>query len=74
MFPAVDVNLSSTRKDELLLSPEEFSIVHKLRRVLSGLDSQQAIDLLISQLKKTKTNIEFLMQVQSNAPGAMKDD
>ena len=74
VFPAVDVNLSSTRKDELLLSPEEFSIVHKLRRVLSGLDSQQAIDLLISQLKKTKTNIEFLMQVQSNAPGAMKDD
>ena len=74
VFPAVDVNLSSTRKDELLLSPEEFSIVHKLRRVLSGLDSQQAIDLLISQLKKTKTNIEFLMQVQTNAPGAMKDD
>ena len=74
VFPAVDVNLSSTRKDELLLSPEEFSIVHKLRRVLSGLDSQQAIDLLLSQLKKTKTNIEFLMQVQKTAPGAMNDD
>ena len=74
VFPAVDVNPSGTRKDELLLSPEEFAIVHKLRRVLSGLDSQQAIDLLISQLKKTKTNIEFLMQVQTNAPGAMKDD
>jgi transcription termination factor Rho len=74
VFPAVDVNLSSTRKDELLLSPEEFSIVHKLRRVLSGLDSQQAIDLLISQLKKSKTNIEFLMQVQKTAPGAMNDD
>ncbi len=74
VFPAVDVNPSGTRKDELLLSPEEFSIVHKLRRVLSGLDSQQAIDLLISQLKKTKTNIEFLMQVQKTAPGAMNDD
>ncbi|MGC4934638.1 transcription termination factor Rho [Gordonia sp. DT30] len=74
VFPAVDVNQSSTRKDELLMSPEEFGIVYKLRRVLSGLDSQQAIDLLISQLKKTKTNIEFLMQVQTNAPGAMKDD
>ena len=36
--------------------------------------SQQAIDLLISQLKKTKNNYEFLLQVQSNAPGAMKDD
>jgi transcription termination factor Rho len=74
VFPAVDVNLSSTRKDELLLSPEEFSIVHKLRRVLSGLDSHQAIDLLISQLKKTRNNIEFLMQVQKNTPGAMNDD
>ncbi|GAC70700.1 transcription termination factor Rho [Gordonia soli] len=74
VFPAVDVNLSSTRKDELLLSPEEFSIVHKLRRVLSGLDSQQAIDLLVSQLKKTQNNIEFLMQVQKTAPGSMNDD
>ncbi len=74
VFPAVDVNLSSTRKDELLLAPEEFAIVHKLRRVLSGLDSHQAIDLLISQLKKTKNNVEFLMQVQKNTPGAMNDD
>ncbi|MGV9482348.1 transcription termination factor Rho, partial [Gordonia aichiensis] len=74
VFPAVDVNQSSTRKDELLMSAEEFGIMHKLRRVLSGLDSQQAIDLLISQLKKTKNNYEFLLQVQSNAPGAMKDD
>ena len=74
VFPAVDVSPSSTRKDELLLAPEEFAIVHKLRRVLSGLDSQQAIDLLMSQLKKTKTNIEFLMQVQQTAPGAVNDD
>ncbi|MCP2174211.1 transcription termination factor Rho [Williamsia maris] len=73
VFPAVDVNLSSTRKDELMMSPDEFAIVHKLRRVLSGLDSQQAIDLLISQLKKTKTNIEFLMQVQQNTPGTNND-
>ncbi|MFT3714743.1 MAG: transcription termination factor Rho [Gordonia sp. (in: high G+C Gram-positive bacteria)] len=74
VFPAVDVNLSSTRKDELLLSPDEFAIVHKLRRLLSGLDSQAAIDLLIAQLKKTKTNVEFLMQVQSNAPGALPEN
>jgi len=45
VFPAVDVNPSGTRKDELLLSPDEFAVVHKLRRVLSGLDSHQAIDL-----------------------------
>ncbi|WP_081597720.1 transcription termination factor Rho [Gordonia hirsuta] len=74
VFPAVDVNLSSTRKDELLLSPDEFAIVHKLRRLLSGLDSQQAIDLLVKQLKKTRSNVEFLMQVQATAPGALDDN
>ncbi len=74
VFPAVDVNLSSTRKDELLLSPDEFAVVHKLRRLLAGLDSQQAIDLLISQLKKTKNNVEFLMQVQKTAPGTLNQD
>ncbi|MGL4306548.1 MAG: transcription termination factor Rho [Mycobacteriaceae bacterium] len=74
VFPAVDVNPSGTRKDELLLSPDEAAIVHKLRRVLSGLDSHQAIDLLIAQLKKTKNNMEFLIQVSKTAPGAMGDD
>ncbi|MEH3155776.1 MAG: transcription termination factor Rho [Gordonia paraffinivorans] len=74
VFPAVDVNLSSTRKDELMMSADEFAIVHKLRRLLSGLDSQAAIDLLISQLRKSKTNIEFLMQVQKNAPGQLTED
>lgn len=70
VFPAVDVNPSGTRKDELLLSPDEFAIVHKLRRVLSGLDSHQAIDLLMSQLRKTKTNYEFLVQVSKTTPGS----
>ncbi|ORB59579.1 transcription termination factor Rho [Mycobacteroides saopaulense] len=70
VFPAVDVNPSSTRKDELLLSSDEFAIVHKLRRLLSGLDSHQAIDLLMSQLRKTKNNYEFLVQVSKNTPGA----
>lgn len=73
VFPAVDVNPSGTRKDELLLSPDEFAIVHKLRRVLSGLDSHQAIDLLMSQLRKTKNNYEFLVQVSKTAPGAADD-
>ncbi len=68
VFPAVDVHPSSTRKDELLMSAEEGAIVQKLRRVLSGLDSQQAIDLLVSQLKKTRNNTEFLLQVQKGAP------
>ncbi|KUI35650.1 transcription termination factor Rho [Mycobacterium sp. IS-1496] len=74
VFPAVDVNPSGTRKDELLLGPDEFAIVHKLRRVLSGLDSHQAIDLLMSQLRKTKTNYEFLVQVSKTAPGSADND
>jgi transcription termination factor Rho len=73
VFPAVDVNPSGTRKDELLLSPDEFSVVHKLRRVLSGLDSHQAIDLLMSQLRKTKNNYEFLVQVSKTTPGMDND-
>ena len=68
IFPAVDVNPSGTRKDELLLVPEEARIMTKLRRILSGLDSFAAIDLLIKQLKKTRSNGEFLMQVASSAP------
>ncbi|WP_018295789.1 transcription termination factor Rho [Corynebacterium lubricantis] len=68
VFPAVDVNPSGTRKDELLLVPEEARIMHKLRRILSALDSQAAIDLLIKQLKKTKSNGEFLMGVAKSAP------
>ena len=74
VFPAVDVNPSGTRKDELLLSPDEFSVVHKLRRVLSGLDPHQAIDLLMSQLRKTKNNYEFLVQVSKTAPGSADSD
>ncbi|OBH16344.1 transcription termination factor Rho [Mycolicibacter sinensis] len=73
VFPAVDVNPSGTRKDELLLSPDEFAIVHKLRRLLSGLDSHQAIDLLMSQLRKTKNNYEFLVQVSKTTPGMDND-
>jgi transcription termination factor Rho len=74
VFPAVDVNPSGTRKDELLLSTDEFAVVHKLRRVLSGLDSHQAIDLLMSQLRKTKNNYEFLVQVSKNTPQGMDAD
>ncbi|MGI5221154.1 transcription termination factor Rho [Nocardia sp. CA-290969] len=73
VFPAVDVNPSGTRKDELLLNVDEAAVLHKLRRVLSGLDSHQAIDLLIDRLKKSKNNLEFLMQVSKTAPGALDE-
>ncbi|WP_410670673.1 transcription termination factor Rho [Amycolatopsis sp. cmx-4-68] len=74
VFPAVDVNPSGTRKDELLLNPDELAVTVKLSRVLHALDSQQAIDLLISRLRKTKTNVEFLMQVSKTALGGSEDD
>ncbi|MCQ4618253.1 transcription termination factor Rho [Corynebacterium sp. CCUG 59401] len=70
VFPAVDVNPSGTRKDELLLAPEEARVMHKLRRILSALDPQAAIDLMIKQLKKTKNNGEFLVGVAQSAPMA----
>ena len=68
VFPAVDVNPSGTRKEELLMPAEEARVMTKLRRILSALDSHQAIDLLIKQLKKTRSNGEFLMGVASSAP------
>jgi transcription termination factor Rho len=74
IFPAVDVDASGTRKEELLMSPEELKVVWKLRRVLHALDSQQAIELLLNQLRKTKTNNEFLLQVQKTTPGMGDDD
>jgi transcription termination factor Rho len=63
IFPAIDVDASGTRREELLMSKDELAIVWKLRRVLSALDGQQALELLLEKLKSTKSNIEFLMQV-----------
>ncbi|MBL1113563.1 transcription termination factor Rho [Streptomyces sp. 110] len=68
IFPAVDVDASSTRKEEILLAPEELNIVWKLRRVLHALDSQQAIELLLDKMKQTKSNAEFLMQIAKTTP------
>jgi transcription termination factor Rho len=74
IFPAVDVDPSGTRKEEILLAPEELKIVWKLRRVLHALDSQQAIELLINKLRETKSNYEFLLQVQKTTPTAYGSD
>ena len=64
IFPAVDVDASGTRKEEILMGTEELNIVWKLRRVLHALDSQQALELLLDKMKGTKSNVEFLMQIQ----------
>jgi len=70
LFPAIDAVQSGTRREELLMGQEELAIVWKLRRVLSSLDGQQALELLLERLKKSQTNIEFLMQVQKTTPTA----
>jgi transcription termination factor Rho len=68
IFPAVDVDASGTRKEEILMSPEELQIVWKLRRVLHALDMQQALELLLEKMKQTHSNYEFLLQVQQTTP------
>jgi transcription termination factor Rho len=70
VFPAVDVDASGTRKEELLMSNEELKIVWKLRRVLHALDQQQSIELLLTKLRDTQSNQEFLLQVQKTTPAA----
>ncbi|WP_395725619.1 transcription termination factor Rho [Nakamurella sp.] len=73
IFPAIDVDQSSTRKEDLLMSPDELAVVVKLRRVLSALDTQQAIELVLDRLRKTRSNVEFLMQVAKTTPGGNND-
>jgi transcription termination factor Rho len=68
IFPAIDVDASGTRREELLMGRDELSIVWKLRRVLSALDGQQALELLLEKLKSTSNNMEFLMQVNKTTP------
>jgi transcription termination factor Rho len=73
IFPAVDVNASGTRREEILISPDELKISWKLRRVLSGLETQAAAELLLGRLKENKTNAEFLMQVAKTTPDSSFD-
>ena len=68
IFPAVDVNASGTRREEVLMGKDELSIMWKLRRVLGALEQQQALELLLERVKKTQSNTEFLMTVQKNTP------
>ncbi len=68
IFPAVDVNSSGTRREEILVSTEELKVMWKLRRVLSGLESVAATELLLGRLRDHKTNAEFLMQVAKTTP------
>jgi len=76
IFPAVDVNASGTRREEMLMSADEVKVTWKLRRALAGLEQQQALELILGRLKETSSNVEFLMQVQKSMPtlnGSDKD-
>ena len=64
IFPAIDVDASGTRKEEILLAPQELRIVLQLRRVLHALDTSASLELLLDKMKSTRTNVEFLMQIQ----------
>jgi len=68
IFPAIDVDASGTRREELLLGREELAITWKLRRVLSGMDDQAALEMLLKQLRKTQSNHEFLVQISRTTP------
>ncbi|WP_221630393.1 transcription termination factor Rho [Humibacillus xanthopallidus] len=74
IFPAVDINASGTRREEILLASEELKIMWKLRRVLAALDPVQGIELLTDRLKKTRTNYEFLLQVQQTSSMKIDDE
>jgi transcription termination factor Rho len=70
VFPAIDVEHSGTRREDIMMSPEELKLSWQLRRVLGALEQQQAIELLISKVRETRSNPEFLMQVQRTTPSA----
>jgi transcription termination factor Rho len=69
IFPAIDVDASGTRKEEILMTPEELRIVWQLRRVLHALEPQQALEVLMERMKETKSNAEFLLHVQKTTVG-----
>ena len=67
IYPAINIEKSGTRKEELLLHPDELNKVWMLRKAISGVPPVEAMELLLGRLKKVKTNIEFLLTLQPNA-------
>nr|WP_235904915.1 MULTISPECIES: transcription termination factor Rho [Actinomyces] len=68
IFPAVDVAASGTRREELLIDPAQLKIMWRLRRLFAGLEQQQALELVLSKLKDTQSNAEFLMVISKTTP------
>jgi transcription termination factor Rho len=70
LFPAINVDPSGTRKEELLLPPEELALVIRLRRVLHALEPGAALELLIDKLRSTKSNEQFLKDIAKAPTGS----
>ncbi len=60
IYPAIDINRSKTRREELLMPPEEFERCWLLRKVLNEMNASEAVELLVERMKKTDSNNEFL--------------
>jgi len=71
IFPAIDVDASGTRREELLMGRNELDIIWKLRRVLAGLEDQQALEMLLQRMRKTQSNAEFLVVISKTTPGTV---
>lgn len=70
IFPAINVESSGTRREELLSARHELDIIWKLRRVLAGADDQQALETLLKRMRKTRSNAEFLVLISKTTPGS----
>ncbi|MGO5062562.1 transcription termination factor Rho [Bifidobacterium pseudolongum] len=71
MFPAVDINASGTRREELITDPQELPVIYRLRRLLGGLEPEQAYQTLVPRLKKTMTNHDFFSALVQQGGGAI---
>ncbi|MCS7280000.1 MAG: transcription termination factor Rho, partial [Thermodesulfobacteriaceae bacterium] len=67
IFPAIDINRSGTRREELLINPEELQLIWLLRKILAPLNPIEAMELLINKIKTTKSNIELLLSLRAQA-------
>lgn len=70
MFPAVDVNASGTRREDLLVQADALKIMWRLRRLIAGLEKEQALELMLNKLRDTQSNAEFLMSILKTTPAS----
>jgi transcription termination factor Rho len=68
IFPAIDITRSGTRREEMLMGPDEVKVTWQLRRAIANHTPQEALDVVVSKLRETQTNVEFLVQMQKSLP------